>query len=106
MVGVVCVRSWLLLIGLAVASAACEVPPEEKARQACTVLCGCTEAPLPAVQDRCIAGCISDPEFDALSDECIACVTANSDRCSTLETVCNQACEGPSPTDDDGGIGL
>ena len=57
MVRVSGVRWWLIigLGGLAVASAACEISPEEKALQACSVLCSCMEAPLPAVQDRCIA---------------------------------------------------
>ncbi len=98
------VHRWLVL-GLAVASAACDVTPEEKALQACSVLCTCMEAPLPAVQDRCVAKCTDDLDTSNISDQCIACVTANGDHCSTLENVCAPICSPPVP-EDDGGIGI
>jgi hypothetical protein len=105
-VGVLSVRRWLL-IGLAVASSACETTPEEKALQACSVLCTCMEAPLPAVQDRCVAKCTDELDVGDISDQCIACVTANSDKCSTLENVCASICN-PPPQEDfpDAGIGI
>jgi hypothetical protein len=102
---VLSVRRWLL-IGLAVASSACETTPEEKAMQACSVLCTCMEAPLPAVQDRCVAKCTTELDVGQISDQCIACVTANSDRCTTLENVCGPICNPPQPGFPDAGIGI
>lgn len=74
--------------------------------EACSVLCTCMEAPLPAVQDRCVAKCTGDLEVRAISDQCIACVTANRDRCATLETVCAPICSPPQPGFPDAGIGI
>jgi hypothetical protein len=98
------VRRWLL-IGLVVASSACETTSEDKALQACSVLCSCMEAPLPALQDRCVAKCTDELDTSNVSDSCIACVSANADHCSTLENVCEPICDPPTPVDD-GGIGI
>lgn len=96
MVRIWVVRSWLVLF-LAVASAACEVSTEEKVQLACSAFCSCTEAPLPALQNRCVAKCTSDADIGDVSDECLDCITANSDRCSTVQTVCEPICEAPQP---------
>lgn len=90
-------HNWLLII-LSVAVAACEVPPEERVDQACSSICACTEAPLPALQDRCVADCKDDLDAGNISDECIDCIAANSDRCSTLEATCKPICQ-PPPVD-------
>ncbi len=105
MVRVLSVRRWLL-IGLAVAASACETTPQEKATQACSALCTCMEAPLPAVQDRCVAKCTDELDVRGISDQCIACITANSERCTTLQNVCAPVCNPPQPGFPDAGIGI
>jgi hypothetical protein len=104
-VRVLSVRRWLF-IGLALVSSACETTPEEKALQACSVLCNCMEAPLPAVQDRCVAKCTDELDVGDLSEQCIACVTANSDKCATLQNVCEPLCDPPQTGFPDAGIGI
>ncbi len=97
------VYRWLL-IGLVVLAPACETTPEERAATACTVLCGCSQPQLPALQDRCVADCSNQISM-RLSNECIACISANSNRCATIEDVCRPICN-PPPTNDglDGGL--
>lgn len=102
MVGVVRVRRLLIMTCLAAALSACEISPEEKALQACSVLCTCKEAPLPAIQDRCVTKCTDELETSNVSDACVACVTANGDHCSTLENICEPICDPPMPVDDGG----
>ncbi len=104
MVRIETVRSWVVVV-VAVASAACDVSRDEQVQQVCSAFCSCTEAPLPALQDRCVAKCTDDADVGSLSDDCIACITANSDRCSTLQLTCAPVCQPPTPVDD-GGNGL
>lgn len=82
----------LLVLGLL---AACEVTTSQRATAACTSLCECEAAPLPAVQDRCVAECVQEVERD-LSDECLACISGN-DSCATLERECEPICDPPRP---------
>lgn len=104
------VRNRLLIgvaIGLAALSSACEVTREERVAAACSSICACRVAPLPALQDRCVADCNNQLDATNASDACLDCVSANSDRCSTLENVCAQICDPPTPGDPqfpDGGI--
>ncbi len=91
----------LLFIGLVVLASACETTPEERVTTACTLRCGCTQPALPALQDRCIAKCTSD---QSLTNACIACISANSDRCATLEKVCAPSCSQAPPTGQDGAL--
>lgn len=95
------VRTWLLL-GLLVSSPACETTPEERIASACTVLCRCEEAPLPALQDSCITKCSNEIDSIEISDPCIECISANGDKCATLEDVCGPVCTPPTPVDDGG----
>lgn len=90
-------RSWLLLGVLAAASGGCEVTPEERATQACSALCGCEAPPLPGLQAQCVAQCTDEIGTSEITDQCVACVTANSDKCATLEQVCGPACNAVPP---------
>lgn len=74
---------------------ACEVSDSERVASACSAICACTEAPLPAVQDRCIVECTADAPGD-LSDECLACISGN-ESCAILERDCEPICNPPEP---------
>ncbi len=107
MIRVMSVHRWLL-IGLVVALApACETTPEQRVVSACSAICACEAPPLPALQDQCIARCTNDASGFSISEQCISCINANSDRCAILETVCRPSCNTNPPTDDvglDGGL--
>lgn len=62
--------------------------------------------PLPALQERYMADCRQDVDSTRISDDCLACVTANADRCATLELACGSVCQPPQddPTFVDAGV--
>ncbi len=104
MVRVMSVYRWLL-IGVVVAlSPACETSPEQRVMSACTAICACQAPPLPALQDQCIAQCSDDVSGVSISDACISCINANSDRCATLESTCRPSCNRQEPPTDDFGV--
>ena len=76
---------------------ACAPTEQERTEQTCTVFCGCMAPPLPALQKQCMAECTMEFDASRFSDECIACITANGDRCATLEQLCEPICDPPQP---------
>ena len=96
-----------LLFSVVVVLGACAPTEQERTEQTCTVFCGCMAPPLPALQDRCMAECRMEFDTSRFSDECIACITANGDRCATLEQSCGPLCSPPvegDPTFVDAGV--
>lgn len=98
------VRTCLLLV-LAVLGG-CEVTDSQRATAACEAICECQAAPLPALQDRCVAQCTAQVDVQ-LSDDCLACVSSH-DTCATLERDCEPLCNPSQPVPDpgfpDGGV--
>lgn len=99
--------SFILVVALL---SACDATDAERVAAACSTLCSCEEAPLPAAQDRCIAQCTEEAidDADAISDQCLACISGH-ETCATLERDCAPACQGPEPDDPvlvDGGMSL
>lgn len=88
------VRTWLLIAAVGLVSA-CELSESDRIAAACTALCECMVAPLPAVQDQCIAECAAEVDVQ-LTDECVACISTH-DRCATLERDCEPLCNPPEP---------
>jgi len=92
--------------------AACTQSIAEDAFSVCRPLCRCTESPLPAEQQSCTAGCMTQFARGPLGEPCIACVVEHADRCTTLLEDCNPVCtqavplescaEGPAPGIEDG----
>ena len=77
-------RTWLRLGWVVTMFAACDVTPAERVATACSVICTCEEAPLPALQDRCVAKCTGDLGGPGISDACAACISDHADRCASL----------------------
>jgi len=103
---VVSVRAQLLTVCLfGLGLAACEVTPEERAETACRVICECEAGPLPALQDACVADCRREIDTSRISDECLACVSANTDRCQQIQQLCEPICDPGQPEPTDGGPG-
>lgn len=106
MVDVIGVRTSILIcLGALVALGACEPSATERAQAACSQLCACSVAPLPALQDRCIAQCVTEAS-GAITDACSDCIAAHGDQCATLRSVCEPICAPPEPPTDfvDGGV--
>jgi hypothetical protein len=99
--GGILARTWLVA-QLAVALAACDVTPAERAATLCSVVCGCQQPPLPGLQRQCVDECTSQFRGDTVSDACLACVSEHADRCSSLESDCAFACSTTNPTVDAG----
>lgn len=85
----------VLLLGAAALSPACAQTDAERTEQTCTLLCGCEAPPLPGLQKQCMVKCQQDFDVSRVSDNCLACVSANSDRCATLQQVCAPVCSPP-----------
>jgi len=81
-----------LAIGFLVLLAACVQTPADEAISICGPLCHCTGVPLPAEQRDCTASCVTQFERDPLTDTCVDCVIAHTNRCSTLMNDCNPVC--------------
>jgi hypothetical protein len=75
---------------------ACELSDTERVASACTALCKCEAAPLPSLQDRCIAECMEDAAGENIPDECLACVSSI-DSCTTIDRDCEPVCNPPEP---------
>ena len=98
-----------LAICLALPFAACDLPPEQQAEMACTTVCSCVGGLLPDSPqlDACVQECVTELNFDQVSEDCFECVTAHANACSTLEADCEPICDGPEPQPDvptDGGM--
>lgn len=85
----------------ALALAACDSTPAERASAACTIVCRCQLPPVPAQQEECVDECV--PEFlqANVPEECTQCLEANATSCSTIELLCEDACDQPQPPIDD-----
>ena len=69
-----------------------------------SVICKCTESPLPKAQEMCVEKLKAEFEQNQgdIPQACATCVLANQDRCASLEQQCEQACSNPiPPTGDD-----
>lgn len=88
--------AWVFALGVCLACAAC-LGDQRAARTEAVVhvICECTEAPLPKVQEQCIDETKS--QIPALSDQCIECILANSNNCNSLMAVCQNDCQRPQP---------
>jgi hypothetical protein len=87
----------LLFSVVVVTLGACAPTEQERAEQTCSAICGCMAPPLPALQDQCMAECRMDFDSSRLSDQCIDCISANSDRCATLVQTCEPICDPSEP---------
>ncbi len=83
----------VLVMFVALWAAACNVSPEQEARDLCTAVCNCTTAS-PAKAAECVEECT--PEVPALPDDCIDCIYTYSQSCSDLDR-CEPMCDQPQP---------
>src|SRR5262245_17033029 len=97
-------RVWLL-IASAIALGACDPPQEAEARLLCTAVCECTAAPLPSVQNQCVARCVSRGEVENASQACSECIFTHADRCASLASDCEPLCDVPEPVPGGNGAG-
>ena len=87
--------SGALVIGLA---AGCDRSQEVVDQQACTILCDCLGDPSPQAQEECVAVCVV--QLGPINSACQSCIGENADRCSLIETECEEPCVGPQPDPD------
>jgi hypothetical protein len=81
-------RRRLVVVAIGMLAGCFEITPEQKARDVCTALCDCL---VPANADRCITEqCL--PRLPPVSDPCLNCVYANSQRCGDLVDQCLALC--------------
>jgi hypothetical protein len=60
---------------------------------------------LPGIQDKCVAQCTGEIGGIDISDDCVACITSHTNRCSTIEIDCENVCDTRQPPTDGGGSG-
>jgi len=90
---------WIVLgawLGLALAG--CDRSQDVIDQQACTILCDCLGDPSPEAQEECVAVCVA--QLGPIERACQACIGENADRCSLIETECEEPCVGPQPEPD------
>ncbi|MFN0246626.1 MAG: hypothetical protein ACKV2T_06940 [Kofleriaceae bacterium] len=86
-----------LVMAAACLVSACELSDSERVASACTAICRCEAAPLPTLQDRCIAECTEEIGGGVgIPDDCLACISGN-DSCATIERDCEPVCNPPDP---------
>ena len=86
-----------LAIGFLVLLAACTQTLADEALSVCAPLCRCIDVPLPSEQRACTAGCITQFERTPLDEGCTACLTAHTNRCTTLLDDCRSVCGQATP---------
>jgi hypothetical protein len=88
-------RGIRLVIGLALAVAACDAGTAERATALCTTFCRQCEAPVDSIQDECVGDCVGDfiQVIDRFPEECLVCIESNVDKCTSIEAECAQACD-------------
>ena len=82
--------TWLL-----VALAGCDRPQDTIDQQACSLLCDCFADPGETAQDQCIRQCVVN--LGPVGPGCQACISRTADRCTALESECEETCLGPLP---------
>jgi hypothetical protein len=90
--------SWLL-----VCLASCTGDQQGEALSVCAIVCRCQAPPVKAVQDQCVDQCVGQVSRIQLPQTCLDCVFGNADRCNTIETTCNDACDIQNPPPPTGG---
>jgi hypothetical protein len=82
------------IVGLLLA--ACEVSPEQRARDVCTAACDCVET-TPSKVELCVTMCIAQAPA-MIPDACLDCVYQYSQSCTNLFQQCfaqDMACDEP-----------
>jgi hypothetical protein len=86
--------STFAVLVVAIAVAGCDIPPDQRSRDVCTVVCNCLETGTNA-RAECVEMCI--PDIPTVSDDCLTCVYENSASCSTLFRDCEDMCDQSTP---------
>jgi len=82
-------RGLVALVALGTLASCFEADPQQSARAVCTAYCECV------VTAGQVEMCITDdclPILPPVSDECLDCVTANSNSCTSLDAQCTDIC--------------
>ena len=85
-------RSTLSLLSLLLVGCA-DQSTEQRERTVCTAYCECYSS--TGGVDACVEDCI--PEVPTITDECLACVNANANSCTSLDSECTDICTGETP---------
>jgi hypothetical protein len=93
----ICAMRWIVS-GVLVLALGCDRPQEVIDQQACSVLCDCIGDPSPQGQEQCIEVCVS--QLGPINEACQACIGDNVERCSLIESECEEPCVGPQPDPD------
>ncbi|HEY5926979.1 MAG TPA: hypothetical protein VIV11_35070 [Kofleriaceae bacterium] len=86
----------LVVVSFVLGLAACNTPPEQEARDLCTVICKCATAS-PTRIELCVEECTEDIAPLSLPDACVECVYQYSQSCGDFEAHCEAACDQPQP---------
>lgn len=75
---------------------ACTLTPQAETEEVAAVICKCSQADIPSVQQQCIDKLV--PQLGTVSQSCYDCVYANQTTCTTLIMQCTSACSMMTPT--------